>query len=180
MTFWKKYPNVESELLNVHGLNNKISLFVDARAAFSNVQLNNIAVQDDLDDNTYEFVRRYLAITDFTGGILPFPYDPRHLILRQMISPITGTTDIQASIDTVQLGVHQRLQTKRGPIGRRRIVDYMTLDAHDHVLPRRRPRQLRHAVGPDAVQLPVVPRRPDEHRLARAGSSSGSWSAARR
>ena len=52
---------VESELLNVHGLNNKISLFVDARAAFSNVRLNNIAVQDDLDDNTYEFVRRYLA-----------------------------------------------------------------------------------------------------------------------
>ena len=28
-TAWKKYPNVESELLNVHGLNNKISLFVD-------------------------------------------------------------------------------------------------------------------------------------------------------
>ena len=46
-----------------------------------------------------------------------------------MISPITGTTDVQASINTVQLGVHQRLQTKRGPIGRRRIVDFMTLDA---------------------------------------------------
>ena len=33
ITAWKKYPNVESELLNVHGLNNKISLFSDARAA---------------------------------------------------------------------------------------------------------------------------------------------------
>ena len=33
ITAWKKYPDVESELLNVHGLNNKISLFVDARAA---------------------------------------------------------------------------------------------------------------------------------------------------
>ncbi len=93
------------------------------------MKLNNIAVQDDLDDNTYEYVRRYLAITSFTGGMLPFPYDPRHLILRQTLSPITGTTDVQASIDTVQLGIHQRLQTKRGPIGRRRIVDYMTLDA---------------------------------------------------
>ncbi len=129
MTFWKKYTGVSSEILNVHGLNNKISLFVDARAAYSNIKLQQIAVQDDLDDNTYEFVRRYLAITSFTGGVLPFPYDPRHYILRNMLSPITGTTDIQASINTVQLGVHQRLQTKRGAAGRRRIVDFMTMDA---------------------------------------------------
>ncbi len=114
--------------MNVHGLNNKFSIFADARAAYSNQKLNSIAVQDDLDDNTYEYVRRYLALTAFTGGILPSPYDPRHLILRQMLSPITGTTDVQASIDTVQLGIHQRLQTKRGPVGRRRIVDYMTFD----------------------------------------------------
>jgi hypothetical protein len=128
-TIWKRYPNVNSDILNVHGLNNKISFFVDARAAFSNVRLNSLAIQDDLDDNTYEFVRRYLAMTSFQGGILPFQYDPRHYILRNMLSPITGTTDVQASIDTVQLGVHQRLQTKRGPLGRRRIVDFMTLDA---------------------------------------------------
>ena len=103
--------------------------------AWSNVKLNSIAVQDDLDDNTYEYVRRYLALTSFMGGILPSPYDPRHLILRQTLSPITGTTDVQASIDTVQLGIHQRLQTKRGPIGKRRIVDYMTLDASTTYFP---------------------------------------------
>ena len=56
-------------------------------------------MQDDLDDNTYEYVRRYLsALTSFTGGLLPFPYDPRHLILRQTLSPITGTTDVQSCI----------------------------------------------------------------------------------
>ena len=135
VTVWKQYPSVVNELMNVHGLNNKISFFADARAAWSNVRLNQIAVQDDLDDNTYEMVRRYFAITSFTGGLLPFPYDPRHLILRRMISPITGTTDVQASIDTVMLGVHQRLQTKRGPVGRRRIVDYMTLDASTTYFP---------------------------------------------
>jgi hypothetical protein len=128
-TAWKKYPNVESELMNIHGLNNKISLFADARYAVSNARLDQIAVQDDLDDNTYEYVRRYFALTNYMGGLLPLPYDPRHLLLRQTISPITGSTDIQSSIDTVQMGVHQRLQTKRGPAGRRRIVDYMTLDA---------------------------------------------------
>ena len=135
VTLYKKYPKVMSELMNVHGLNHKISLFVDARAAFSNVRLNNLAIQDDLDDNTYEAVRRYLALTTFVGGILPMPYDPRHLLLRQMVSPITGTTDVQASIDTVMLGLHQRLQTKRGPIGARRIVDYMTMDASTTFFP---------------------------------------------
>jgi hypothetical protein len=128
MTAWKVYPDVENELLNIHGLNNKMSFFADFRAAFANQRLNSIAVQDDLDDNWYEYVRRYFAITSWTGGILPFPYDPRHLILRRALSPITGPTDIQASITTLQLGIHQRLQTKRGPEGKRRIVDWMTLD----------------------------------------------------
>jgi hypothetical protein len=128
MTAWKVYPDAENEILNIHGLNNKMSFFADFRAAYSNQRLNQIAVQDDLDDNTYEFVRRYFAITSWTGGVLPFQYDPRHLILRRALSPITGTTDIQASITTLQLGIHQRLQTKRGPEGRRRIVDWMTLD----------------------------------------------------
>ena len=166
-TAYKQYPWVESDLWNVHGLNNKISLFTDSRVAWSNVKLNNIAVQDDLDDNTYEYVRRYLALTSFTGGILPFPYDPRHLILRQTLSPITGTTDVQASIDTVQLGIHQRLQTKRGPdrqAADRRLHDARCLDDLFPVLPAR---QLRNAVGPDHVQLAVVHRRSHEHRLGR-------------
>ncbi len=42
---------------------------------------------------------------------------------------------MQASINTVQLGIHQRLQTKRGPVGKRRIVDYMTLDASTTYFP---------------------------------------------
>jgi hypothetical protein len=135
VTAWKIYPWVDSELWNVHGLNNKVSFYADGRAAFSNVNLNQIAVQDDLDDNTYEFSRRYFAITNYTGGILPGPYDPRHLILRRAVSPITGTTDVQGTINTVQFGIHQRLQTKRGPEGRRRIVDYMTLDAYTTFFP---------------------------------------------
>ncbi|MBV8317600.1 MAG: hypothetical protein JOZ53_21885 [Planctomycetaceae bacterium] len=126
---WKKYPNVESELFNVHGLNNKISFQADYRDAYSNVKLQQLGVQDDLDDNTDESTRRYFALTNYTGGVLPPQYDPRHLILRRVLSPITGPTDIQASIETLQLNIHQRLQTKRGPEGRRRVIDYMTLDA---------------------------------------------------
>ena len=132
---WKQYPNVESELFNVHGLNHKINFEVDYRDAYSNVKLNQLGIQDDLDDNTYEVTRRYFALTNYAGGILPPQYDPRHLILRRAISPITGTTDVQASIETLQLNLHQRLQTKRGPEGRRRIIDYMTLDVTSTYFP---------------------------------------------
>ncbi|WP_165226748.1 hypothetical protein [Aquisphaera insulae] len=135
MSAWKVYPGAENEILNIHGLNNKISISGDFRTSYANRNLDQIAVQDDLDDNTYEFVRRYSAMTSWTGGILPGMYDPRHLILRRNISPITGTTDVQASMTTLQLGWHQRLQTKRGPEGKRRIVDWMTLDVNGTYFP---------------------------------------------
>ncbi|WP_246196127.1 LPS-assembly protein LptD [Aquisphaera giovannonii] len=135
MSAWKVYPWAEDEILNIHGLNNKISLSADFRTAYANQNLDQIAVQDDLDDNTYEFVRRYFAMTSWTGGILPGMYDPRHLMLRRTISPITGTTDVQGSMTTLQLGWHQRLQTKRGPEGKRRIVDWMTLDVNGTYFP---------------------------------------------
>ncbi len=134
-TAWKVYPGVENELLNIHGLNNKMSFYGDYRTAYSNQRLNSIAVQDDLDDNSYEMVRRYFAITSWTNGVLPYPYDPRHLILRRQISPITGTNDVQGSIETFQFGIHQRLQTKRGPEGKRRIIDWMTLDTNTTYFP---------------------------------------------
>jgi hypothetical protein len=124
----KAYPNVESELFNVHGINHKINFVADFRDAYSSVNLNRLAIQDDIDDNTYEFVRRYFAMTNFAGGLLPQQYDPRFLMLRRVTSPITGSTDIQGSIETIQLGIHQRLQTKRGPEGKRRIIDYVVFD----------------------------------------------------
>ncbi|WP_165063701.1 hypothetical protein [Paludisphaera rhizosphaerae] len=134
-TMWKVYSGVDSELFNIHGLNNKVSFFGDYRTAYSTVQLNNLAIQDDLDDNTYEYVRRYFAITLWNNGLLPYNYDPRHLILRRTLSPISGPNDVQASIETLNFGVHQRLQTKRGPEGKRRIVDWMTLDASTTYFP---------------------------------------------
>ena len=132
---WKAYPKVESEVFNVHGLNHKLNFDVDARDAWSNLRLDQIGVQDDLDDNTYEYARRYFALTNYAGGLLPPQYDPRHLLLRRVMSPISGPTDIQGSMETVQFALHQRLQTKRGPEGRRRVIDYMTLDLNSTYFP---------------------------------------------
>src|ERR1700685_3546360 len=74
-------------------------------------------------------------MVNYAGGLLPMQYDPRFLLLRRAVSPITGTTDIQASMETLQFGLHQRLQTKRGPAGRRRIIDYVVLDVNANYFP---------------------------------------------
>ena len=137
---WRTFSGemLESELLNVHGLAHKINLTVDARDAYSNVNLNKLAIQDDLDDNAYEYTRRYFALTNYVGGLLPPQYDPRLLTLRRLGSPITNTTDVQGSIESVQFSLKQRLQTKRGPEGKRRIIDYMTLDLNSTYFPNAR------------------------------------------
>ena len=135
MMAWRLFPDFESELFNVHGLAHKINLDVDYRSAYSNMGLNSIGIQDNLDDDTYEYVRRYFAMTNYAGGILPPQYDPRFLLLRRSLDPIAFSPDVQGTIQTLKLGLHQRLQTKRGPEGRRRIVDYMILDLQSTFYP---------------------------------------------
>ncbi len=124
---WRAYE-VESEILNVHGLNHKMNFGADYRNAYSTLPLNALGVQDELDDNSYEFVRRYFAFTNYGGGILPPQYNPLLLATRRNLSPISGTTDVLQSMQTVQLNWNHRFQTKRGPEGARRVIDWMILD----------------------------------------------------
>ena len=75
-SFWKAYPDVESELLNIHGLNHKIDFVADYRDAYSNVPLNSLGVQDDLDDNTYEYTRPLLRPDQLHRRDPPAPVRP--------------------------------------------------------------------------------------------------------
>jgi len=129
------YPGVESELLNLHGLNHKVDFSADFRTAYSTEGLERIGIQDDLDDNTYEFVRRNFALINYTNGLVPAQYSPVLLTLRRTSSPITGTVDVQDDLQTLKLAVRQRLQTKRGPEGKRRIVDVMAFDVQTTYFP---------------------------------------------
>lgn len=135
---WKAFPEIESELFNVHGIAHKMTFDVDFRSAYSNMPLSRIGLTDNIDDNTYEYVRRYFAMTQYVGALLPLQYDPRYLALRRTISPITGTTDIQDTIQTARFEMHQRWQTKRGPEGRRRVSDWINLDVSTTYFPNAR------------------------------------------
>ena len=157
-TAYKQYPWVESDLFNVHGLNNKISLFTDSRVAWSNVKLNSIAVQDDLDDNTYEYVRRYLALTSSWGDLA----EP----LRSA-TPAAAADDLadhgddrRAGVDRYGAAWHSPAVADQAWCGRqaadRRLHDARRLDDLFPLCPAR---QFRNAVGPGDVQLAVVYRR---------------------
>ena len=164
MTLWKKYPNVSSELLNIHGLNNKISLFVDARAAFSNVRLNQHR-RPGRPGRQHLRVRPAVSGHDQLPGRHPaVPVRPPALHPAQH-ALADHRHDRHPGVDRYGAARHPPAAPDQArpdrPAPDRRLHDARR---DDHVLPRLGPRQLRHAVGPDAVQLSVVPRRPDQHR----------------
>ncbi len=77
------YPWVESDLWNVHGLNNKISLFTDSRVAWSNVKLNkhrragrpgrqHLRIRPAL-SGAHELHRRDLAVSLRSAALDPAP-----------------------------------------------------------------------------------------------------------
>src|SRR5262249_52996578 len=59
-------------------------------------------------------------------------YDPQVYAIRRLVDNKIDTLD---DIQEVQLGIRQRLQTKRGFPGKEHIVDWMTLDVTATVFP---------------------------------------------
>jgi hypothetical protein len=136
MMAWRTFMGAENEILNVHGLAHKVNFNLDYRAAYSSYPVSQLGILDDYDDNTYEFVRRYFAMNNYVGGLLPPQYDPRLYAIRTTLSPLTGSVDLQNSMETFTFNLSQRLQTQRGPEGRRRVTDWMVLDLNTTFFPR--------------------------------------------
>jgi hypothetical protein len=90
-----------------------------------------LPLYDALDDNSQERYRRRFAFLDY-GGTTPFRFDPRSYALRNGLqnwvsSPVSAIADRLAA---VRFGLRQRWQTKRGPVGNRRIIDWIVLDTN--------------------------------------------------
>ena len=128
LPFWSVNPLVESSLFNVHGLAHKVVLETDVAYAQSTLDLQDLALYDQVDDNNIEEYRRKLAFYDF-GGPPPVPlrFDERFYALRRGLGfwVASQSTEIADDLFVVRLSAKQRWQTKRGPIGRQRIVDWI-------------------------------------------------------
>ena len=137
LPMWKLYPNVESRLLNIRGINHKMTWHSDLFYADSNKNLDQFPLYDPLDDNSQEHFRRRLVTNTF-GGALPAQFESRNFAVRSglqrwVTSNSMETVDDQAQ---VRLGLNQRWQTKRGRTGRERITDLVELDLDMIVFPK--------------------------------------------
>jgi hypothetical protein len=137
------YPDVQSNLFNLNGINHKIVLTTNYYNAQSSEPFTRFPQLDPLlDDATEQAVnditpqqpninpRNGLALS--TLGQPDSLFNPQRYAIRQLVMNRIDTFD---DIDVFQFDIRQRLQTKRGFPGMQHIVDWMTLDLSASVFP---------------------------------------------
>ncbi|MDX1963622.1 MAG: organic solvent tolerance protein OstA [Pirellulales bacterium] len=137
LPFWALYPEVESELFNVHGLAHKVNFDMEYSYTDSSQNVEELPLYDEIDDDNVQHFRRRLAFQDF-GGPAPVParFDERFYGVRRGLQDnVTGPIEIVDDLSVARLGLRQRWQTKRGPPANRRIIDYVILDTHFELFP---------------------------------------------
>jgi hypothetical protein len=137
LPFTGYYPEFESELLNVHGVAHKVNWDLEYSYTDSSQNVDQFALIDEIDDDNVQHFRRRLAFQDF-GGPAPVPqqFDERYYgVRRGLMDNVTGPTEIVDDLSVARLGLRNRWQTKRGPEGNRRIIDWVMLDTHFEIYP---------------------------------------------
>lgn len=141
MPFSRLYPDVQSLLFNVHGINHKIVLSGNYYYSESTDRYTLFPQLDRLNDDATDQSQRDIrpiqpAINPSSGYFLATSplYDPQRYAIRRLVDSRIDTLD---HLEVVQLDVRQRWQTKRGFPGRQHIVDWMTLDLSTSIFPRK-------------------------------------------
>ncbi len=136
LPMWKVDPAVSSRLLYVNGLAHKVSFNMDLSFSDANQDMDQLVLYEGLDDNAIESFRRRFSVTTF-GGTIPVQFDERYYALRSGLGThvTSPSTEIADDLTLMQLGMRHRWQTKRGPIGNRRIIDWITLDTNINLYP---------------------------------------------
>jgi hypothetical protein len=150
---WKVNPKVSSRMWYLNGLAHKIDLDAEYLYAQANHDMENLTLTDPLDHwSVDDFRRRYLMTNpSFSGtGSMPAQFDPRYYALRSgLASNVTaGNMEIADDMPMFRLGMTHRFQTKRGSVGNRHILDWITFSTHLNLYP-----QAQHNYGQGAGLL---------------------------
>jgi hypothetical protein len=139
-TFSKVFADASSELMNVRGLNHKITPSLNYFAGYSDTAYNRLPQFDrmfnDSLDQGYRNMRPIQAALISDGSNAPPgpnaiaaqespAFDPQQLAIRRLVE---GRPDTLDTMQVVQAELRQRLQTKRGFPGAEHTVDWMSLD----------------------------------------------------
>ncbi len=139
MPVWTVDPTIQSSLFNVNGIAHKMVFDADVSYAQATDNLSNLPLYDAIDDNNIEAYRRWYAFTDFGGppAMYPAQYDPRFYGLRRGLGNwvASPSTEIAGDLFAARFGLRQRWQTKRGPVGNQRIVDWIVFNTDFTVFP---------------------------------------------
>ncbi len=135
--FWSLNPQVESDLFNVHGLAHKVTLEADFSYTDSSQPASSFPLYDPIDDDSGEHFRRRMRFNTYGNGLTPPQFDPVFYGVRSGLQNLIASPSMEVadSITTLRLNSNQRWQTKRGPQDRRRIIDWMILDAGGTIFP---------------------------------------------
>ncbi len=136
----KLYDNANNEIFNVRGLNHKATLHSNYYYARSSVSHQDLPLLDRLNDDAVDL--SYRSITPLQGNFVsaqdamalmtaPF-FDPQRLAIRRLVENRVETRD---DMQVIQLGLDQRLQTKRGFPGREHTIDWLKFDVSTSIFP---------------------------------------------
>jgi hypothetical protein len=139
MPLTRIYPDIQSDFLNLNGINHKITLGWNYYVGESTVPFTKLPQLDQLNDfATDQALRDITPLQPFFNpqngvALATSPlFNPQVYAIRQLVDNRVDTLD---SINVLQLDVDQRWQTKRGYPGQQHIVDWMTLDLSVSLFP---------------------------------------------
>jgi hypothetical protein len=130
--FTRLYPDIQSDLLNLNGINHKIVVSGNYYIAQTDTPFNTLPQLDRLNDDATDQALR--DITPLQPQLNPQHglalqksplFDPQTYAIRRLVE---DRIDTLGSIEVIQADIRQRWQTKRGYPGQQHIVDWMTLD----------------------------------------------------
>ena len=146
LPIWKVDSEVESQTWYLNGLAHKMNLTVDGSYSDANKNYNKLVLFDQVDDWQVEDFRRRYSVTTFAGkgagysDAIPLRFDERYYAIRQgefggsVSSPSTELVD---DLRLIRLGWSNRWQTKRGPVGAERVVDWITFNVGMNLYPKK-------------------------------------------
>jgi len=149
LPMWTADDTVESQLWNVHGLAHKVVFEAEFSYTNSTQNITQLPLYDQIDDDAINQYRRNIPYWDYgaiPGQATPLQapyifgpsnkYDPRsYAVRRGMAGWVTGPTEIANDLTAFRVAARQRWQTKRGPMGNRRIIDWIVFDVDGEFFP---------------------------------------------
>ena len=139
LPIWKVNPRVSSRTWYLNGLAHKIDLDAEYMYAQANRSMENLTLTDPLDLWSIDDFRRRYVFTNpaFAGSMFDSRFDPRYYALRSgLASNVTaGNMEIADDMHMFRLGMTHRFQTKRGSVGKRHILDWITFSTHVNLYP---------------------------------------------